>query len=737
MRRLSAGALTLVVAALSWLAMFPQWKPSEHWFPHVYFTHLDLLEIYLREPLPWVLGGALLAIALAWPWASRLVRTLLTVGLASWGLTYAALAFTPAQEALLFQSPSAIHDGIHLDFTQNINGNGCCYVKKPGQPAQFGSFASLFTITRTSGATFVGPDGLIQWANENNIKFSNDLSQNSGTTYWFDQSTGTTTRTAGQADPLGGTQAVKLVGNNSNTWWGQNTGLFEGTGAVPGFPVTWSMWVRADAPVTISMKFTINGGSTTSQNIDVTTAWQRFSQTVVTTIGTGGSGVNVALNVGNGNNIYGWGAQAQRGSIAQELIPTTTAARFDVPRIQYDANGAAMGYLYEGARDNFLLWSEDFTNAVWVNTNTTDASNTAVAPDGNTTADTLTATAANGSLVQNFQGYAVNGGRAFSVYLKRLTGSGDVTLQVGRTGSGVCTVTATWNRCKVSDTVLAGTYAVVANVVTVTAVAHGLNTGEAARFDYTSGTAADFNCASVTVLTADTFTCAQTTADTTGNISLYANVGRIIIATNTDAVYVWGAQAEAVANIATQPTSYFPSTTAGNNRGQEIASRVFGPEYSLVASSSYAKVFIPYTVQTTQGVFSLSATGRNLNFLNSTMGISVRSGATVVLTANGGTAGTYIKVASLYSAVNAAACLDGGTMATGTANAWGSGETAIAVGAVDSGGGSPLNGIIQRIEYYPYRQPDQWCRTITQTGPQSALEWPHYAANDNAVERAA
>ena len=65
------------------------------------------------------------------------------------------------------------------------------------------------------------------------------------------------------------------------------------------------------------------------------------------------------------------------------------------PRITFSR--ASTGRVYDGrsvakAEENLLVRSEDFTvTASWANTGTTDTANTDVAPDGTTTADTLTA----------------------------------------------------------------------------------------------------------------------------------------------------------------------------------------------------------------------------------------------------------------------------------------------------------------------------------------------------------
>jgi hypothetical protein len=63
-------------------------------------------------------------------------------------------------------------------------------------------------------------------------------------------------------------------------------------------------------------------------------------------------------------------------------------------RTEYNAAGTAQGIRIEEARTNICLQSEDFTTT-WANSNSTETSNSIAAPDGTTTADTITASAGN------------------------------------------------------------------------------------------------------------------------------------------------------------------------------------------------------------------------------------------------------------------------------------------------------------------------------------------------------
>ena len=122
------------------------------------------------------------------------------------------------------------------------------------------------------------------------------------------------------------------------------------------------------------------------------------------------------------------------------------------------------------APNNLLLRSEEFDNAVWTKTNSTVTANTTVAPNGTTTADTITDDATSGQH-QVTQSISVNIGSRYTLttYVKagtaryaRMALGGTLTftaatfdLQLGIVQTGSATITAVgnnWFRISISST---------------------------------------------------------------------------------------------------------------------------------------------------------------------------------------------------------------------------------------------------------------------------------------------
>jgi hypothetical protein len=117
---------------------------------------------------------------------------------------------------------------------------------------------------------------------------------------------------------------------------------------------------------------------------------------------------------------------------------------------EYSA-GTYRGHRYEPQRQNISLYSQDFSQAAtWVPTNVTVTSNSLAAPDAATTADTLTATAGNATILQTIVSAQAN--RVFSLYIKRKTGTGNIDLTVDNGATWTTkTITSSWVRYTITQ----------------------------------------------------------------------------------------------------------------------------------------------------------------------------------------------------------------------------------------------------------------------------------------------
>jgi len=117
-----------------------------------------------------------------------------------------------------------------------------------------------------------------------------------------------------------------------------------------------------------------------------------------------------------------------RASSARFVGPTglIQVASTNVPRLDYDPiTLQPLGLLIEEQRANLTAWSEDVTNALWSKGGTGATGNTTVAPDGNSSADTLTEAAVSAQHYAYSPPGSVTSGTTYtaSVFLKKGSGA--------------------------------------------------------------------------------------------------------------------------------------------------------------------------------------------------------------------------------------------------------------------------------------------------------------------------
>lgn len=137
---------------------------------------------------------------------------------------------------------------------------------------------------------------------------------------------------------------------------------------------------------------------------------------------------------------------------------------------RYQGSETLSGAYFAGAINNYLKYSEDFSQAEWVKSTgvTVDADEEAWILDG-VSADLITGDSAGDSVTQTSARTVGNLRYVWSVWLKTVSGTAEVTLKVADEGtqSGITTaaVTTTWNRFQIAHTFVSGTGAAVASII--------------------------------------------------------------------------------------------------------------------------------------------------------------------------------------------------------------------------------------------------------------------------------
>ena len=152
-------------------------------------------------------------------------------------------------------------------------------------------------------------------------------------------------------------------------------------------------------------------------------------------------------------------------------MPTTTTG-IATEFITFSRPGATQGGatvtdsdgLVKWAPHNLLLNSESFDKSSWTKTTTTVAANSIAAPNGTTTADTLTAAGANSTTLQSYTALAVP--YTFGVWLRRKTGTGNIQIAADSGTYTTVTITSSWALYTVSQTPAAGTISAGIRIVT-------------------------------------------------------------------------------------------------------------------------------------------------------------------------------------------------------------------------------------------------------------------------------
>ena len=278
--------------------------------------------------------------------------------------------------------------------------------------------AVLATHTRTSLATMFDSTGKLTYAPNNLLKYSNTFSNAA----WTKSSV---TVTGGISDPLGGTAASTITATAGG-------GLLRQDVTVPSATKTngvVSVWARRRTGSGAITLYKPDASNTTVPSL--TGSWQQFSAAGVGAGSTFSFVIQFATN-GDAIDIYAAGVSAVTWETLASQRPAdqviTTSSAYYGPRIDYDITGTLKGLLIWESRKWDALWSRDFTNAAWVKTNVTAALNQTGIDGVSNSASSLTATAINGTVLQNIT--LASSARAQSAWVKRLVGSGVISMTI-------------------------------------------------------------------------------------------------------------------------------------------------------------------------------------------------------------------------------------------------------------------------------------------------------------------
>jgi hypothetical protein len=273
-----------------------------------------------------------------------------------------------------------------------------------------------------------------QVANKNLLSYTDTLTVLWNTSRVSYQSTTIT-------DPDGGNTAIRLRGTNSNS-------LFSFTPIVASGGIdTYSVWLKVPSG-TLTTRIQI-GGLGTSNSITITDTWQKIVLTEDTSFGTSsGPIIGGSSTWGIGVDIDFWHPQYEVGDTATDYQPIAQPTS-STPLL---ANPTSNGLLIEQARTNRLFWNRDATQTEWVKTNVTAAKDQTGIDGVANAASSLTATANDGTCIQTITLAA--GDRTGSVFLKRLTGTGNIQVTLdGSTYSTVELSDTLWYRIVLSGSV--------------------------------------------------------------------------------------------------------------------------------------------------------------------------------------------------------------------------------------------------------------------------------------------
>jgi hypothetical protein len=398
------------------------------------------------------------------------------------------------------------------------------------------------------------------------------------------------TLTSGQLSPTGDNTATKLTATGSDPWVYAVINTSAQTH-------TFSFYCKGEGPTigkTARVLFWYVGGATgATQSVDFTYSgeWQRFEfQTTPTGAGTLAYRIDVPTDsfVVAGESVYIYGPQVEEGTTASSFVANTTGSPKFITGATYGPRVPMM--LIEPSATNLLPYSEDFSNAAWIEYEGGTGVAPTVTPDFGTSPDgTVSA-----SRMQFNKGSGTGYTNMSVVYDSVATSSGATTSK---------SVYLKSNTTEAYEMVLYEvTDASGSNVKKITV------TPDWQRFDVYGAIAA-----------------------TTTGIVIGLREINVTGLSNTADILVWGAQVE-TGSVA---TSYIP-TSGGNAAARTRAADdlVIRDKTNLVPYSEDFSQWTPESATTATTLLSGPISGQNASKLITTAAIQ-RQGLTLVQTGTG------------------------------------------------------------------------------------------------------
>jgi hypothetical protein len=364
---------------------------------------------------------------------------------------------------------------------------------------------------------------------------------------------------------------------------------------------------------------------------------------------------------------------------------TLSSVAINTPAFEYNANGSYKGLLVESASENLLLDSEVLEDTAsgsdWGNLDVTVTNNSIAAPDGNTTADTITE---------------------------------DATTAIHRCRQTLSLTAETYTLSaffKAKDRTVAGlglydgsAYVARASFNLSTGAVGTVNQGTAGIVDYGNGW---YRC----------FVTGDITGSVTAFAELFINQVTSYAGDGTSGIYAWGAQLE-VGGV----SSYIATTTTTVTRALDQIQKTSGSTYiGQTAGTIYAEVDVLNITGSAQYILfaseSTTPADNRVLLAISTGGsfvfqLDADDGATDIDFSTTATTGTH-KLALVYESGDVRAYLDGSQVGSST-SAWTFGDTVedIYLGSA-AFSGSEFDNWIRAFAFYKRALTDAEAQILT------------------------